>query len=227
MATIQFGIPSLMHSQNVTSSWLTDLWQRSAHAGCLVWQRKIYILYLTSTHKCVSRVRTHRDKYTNSQNTLAETRSPHTQCDIYSHCTVFFMQIVTISVQCFEICSRLQYISLCSCLCCVLPGALTLLGILKSRQPISSSSHHLKGNECHLIEIGSLSLHWSNIADVYVLFGAAFFLTPFWKCTALHWPLITLRSLNAKMHLMFKTILCTCYKFSVHISFAFMCPGFV
>lgn len=96
-------------------------------------KRKIYILYLTSTHECVSRVRTHRDKYTNSQNTLAETRSPHTQCDIYSHCTVFFMQIVTISVQCFEICSRLQYISLCSCLCCVLPGASDAVRYIKKQ----------------------------------------------------------------------------------------------
>lgn len=135
------------------------------------------------------------------------------------------MQIVTISVQCFEICSRPQYISLRSCLCCELPGALTLLGILKSRQPISSSSHHLKGNECHLIEIGSLSLHWNNIADVYVLFGAPFSLPHFEN--ALHWPLITLWSLNAKIHLMFKTIFCTCNKFSVHISFAFMCPSFM
>lgn len=61
----------------------------------------------------------------------------------------------------------IQRISRCSCLCCEPPGFLTLLDILK--QPISFSPHHLRGNECHRIEIGSLSLHWSYIiSNVYV-----------------------------------------------------------
>lgn len=136
--------------------------------------------------------------------------SPHIYNVIFSHTVHYFlMQIGTISVQCFEICNRLQYTSLCSCLCCVRPGALTLLDILKSRRSISFSSHHLKGNECHFIEIGSLSLHWSNIiSDVYVLFGAAFSFSHFEN--ALHWSLFTLMSLNAKILLMLRIIFCTC-----------------
>lgn len=111
-----------------------------------------------------------------------------------------FMQIVTISVQCFM---WLTTIYLCSCLCCLLLGALTLLGILKSRQPISSCSHHLKGNECHFIETVSHSLHWSNnISDVYVLSGAPSFSLPHVE-DALHWPFITP---HVKIHLMFKHI---------------------
>lgn len=82
-------------------------------------------------------------------------------------------------------------------------GALTLLGILKSRQPISSCSHHLKGNECHFIETVSHSLHWSNnLSDVYVLSGAPSFSLPHVE-DALHWPFITP---HAKIHLMFKHI---------------------
>lgn len=95
-----------------------------------------------------------------------------------------FMQIATISVWCFEKCSRLQRM----CPCCVLPRALTLFDILKSRQPISCSSHHLKGNECHLIEIGSLSPQRSNIIS-HVLFAATCSFTPVLK---MHWTTLAM-----------------------------------
>ncbi len=154
---------------------------------------------------------------------LCTQTAKHTQRDtITSHAMWYlstlycmFMRIATISVQRFEKCSRLQYIAPCTCLCCLLPGALTLLDILKSRQPISSSSHHLKGNECHLIEIGSLSLQRSNIiSDVYLLFGAAFSFHTL-SCAGLWLPP---GFLMQKYFLCFQSISCACCKFSVRIS---------
>lgn len=190
----------------------------TVHAGCLMGQNKIYILNLTFTHKCMSRLCTQTAKH--SQRDTITSRAMW----YLSTLCCMFMQFATISVQRFEKCSRLQYISPCTCLCCVLPGALTLLDILKSRQPISSSSHHLKGNECHLIEIGSLSLQRSNIiSDVYLLFGAAFSFRAL-NCTGLWLPqgLLMQKSIWC-----FQTISCACCKFSVHISFAPVCPSFM
>lgn len=138
-------------------------------------QKKIYIVNLTATHICMSRLCTLRQAHKHTQRDTVTSQSMWYLSTLYC----MFMQIAAISVQRFEKCS-LQCTSPCSRLCRVLLGALTLLDILKSRHPISSSSHHLKGNECHLIEIGSLSLQRSNIiSDASVLFVAAFPLPQF------------------------------------------------
>lgn len=109
-----------------------------------------------------------------------------TELDVYPHFTeikIVPMQKPCPALTALDSRSAAEY-TLMYFLGCVPPGALTQLDILKIRQSISSSSQHLKGNECHLIEIGSLSWQRRNIiSDVCLLFGAAFSSPTFRKHT--------------------------------------------